>query len=118
MLVTPEGWGRSIRTVEGGMVCGRLSTELLDPEVALAAAAANLKELARVFHDTTVEVVWDPARNRGLGPGKSFPLLTTRSSRLTAEVRRPADSSLHVRGEGVARVRLPNRVGACLMGRV
>ncbi|MGW8361102.1 hypothetical protein ACWGK1_11090 [Streptomyces wedmorensis] len=60
MLATPEGWGHSIRTVEGGMVCGRLSTELLDPEVALAAAAANLKELARVLHDTAVEVVWDP----------------------------------------------------------
>ncbi|WP_369149083.1 hypothetical protein [Streptomyces sp. R44] len=60
LLATPEGWRHSILTVDGGMVCGRLSEVLLDPEVALAAAATMLKNLARDFHDTTVEVTWEP----------------------------------------------------------
>lgn len=60
LLATPDGWRHAVTTVEGGMLCGRLSDELLDPEVALAAATAMLKELTRDFHDTTIEVIWDP----------------------------------------------------------
>ncbi|GGW67492.1 hypothetical protein [Streptomyces xantholiticus] len=58
-MATPEGWRHSILMVEGGMLCGRLSDGLLEPEAALAAAATTLKKLARDFHDTTVEVTWD-----------------------------------------------------------
>ncbi len=54
----------SVLTVEGGLLCGRLSDELPDPEVALDTATTILKELARDFHDTTVEVAWDPRRAR------------------------------------------------------
>lgn len=62
LLATPEGWCYSVLTVDGGMLCGRLSDELLDPEPALAAAVTMVEDLARDLHDTTVEVTWDPRR--------------------------------------------------------
>ncbi|MFF3014838.1 hypothetical protein [Streptomyces sp. NPDC057939] len=60
LLATPDGWRHSILTVQGGMLCGRLSDAILDPEQALAVAEKMLKELARDFHDMAVEVNWDP----------------------------------------------------------
>ncbi|MFD9565101.1 hypothetical protein [Streptomyces sp. NPDC059994] len=60
LVATPDGWRHSVLTIEGGTLRGRLSDELLDPDVALAAATAMLKELARTFHDTPVEVTWEP----------------------------------------------------------
>ncbi|WP_330294570.1 hypothetical protein [Streptomyces sp. NBC_00503] len=60
LLATPEGWRYSVLTVEGGMLCGRLSPELLDPETALTAATTLVVELARDFHGAAVQVYWDP----------------------------------------------------------
>ncbi|MFD9567072.1 hypothetical protein [Streptomyces sp. NPDC059994] len=60
LMAMPDGWRHSVLTVEGGTFCGRLSDELLDPDVALTAAATMLKNLARTFHGTPVEVTWDP----------------------------------------------------------
>ncbi|MFE9636110.1 hypothetical protein [Streptomyces sp. NPDC006463] len=73
LLATPDGWRHSVLTVEGGMLCGRLSEELLDPEVAQTAAATMLKELARDFHDTTVEVTWDPRQEPWAWTGQVTP---------------------------------------------
>ncbi|AJF63237.1 hypothetical protein SVTN_00505 [Streptomyces vietnamensis] len=74
LLATPEGWRHSILTVDGGMVCGRLSNELLDPEVALDAAATLLKECARDFHDNLVEVTWDPRQEPWTWTGEVIPV--------------------------------------------
>ncbi|WP_406055117.1 hypothetical protein OG462_05890 [Streptomyces sp. NBC_01077] len=75
LLATPDGWRHSILTVEGGMVCGRLSDELLDPEAALSAAVTMVRELARDFHDTRVDVTWDPRREPWTWTGQVTPLL-------------------------------------------
>lgn len=61
LLATPEGWRTSVLTAEGGMLCGRLDVPInTDPQDARAAAAVMVVELARDFHDTDVEVSWDP----------------------------------------------------------
>ncbi|MFD9454474.1 hypothetical protein ACFWBC_15495 [Streptomyces sp. NPDC059985] len=61
LLATPEGWRFSILTVEGGMLCGRLDIPInTDPRDARAAAAVMVAGLARDFHDTDVQVHWDP----------------------------------------------------------
>ncbi|WP_329394762.1 hypothetical protein [Streptomyces melanogenes] len=60
LMATPDGWRHSVLTTEGGTLCGRLSDELLDPDVALAAVTAMVKELARDFHNTAVDVTWEP----------------------------------------------------------
>ncbi|MER6314288.1 hypothetical protein ABT237_11025 [Streptomyces sp. NPDC001581] len=61
LLATPEGWRTSVLTVEGGMLCGRLSVPIdAAPHDARAAAAVMVSELARDVHDTDVEVYWDP----------------------------------------------------------
>lgn len=62
LLATPEGWRHSVRTVEGGMLCGRLTKVSIDahPHEARTAAAAMVRELARDFHEADVEVTWDP----------------------------------------------------------
>ncbi|MDX3540229.1 hypothetical protein PV721_39190 [Streptomyces sp. MB09-01] len=61
LLATPEGWRTSALTVEGGMLCGRLDVPInTDPRDARAAAAVMVTDLARDFHDTDVEVNWDP----------------------------------------------------------
>ncbi|MEU2233498.1 hypothetical protein [Streptomyces vietnamensis] len=60
LFVTPEGWRTSIVT-ESGNLCGRLAVPInTDPQDARAAAAVRVTELARDFHDTDVEVSWDP----------------------------------------------------------
>ncbi|MFD9415121.1 hypothetical protein ACFWC9_10415 [Streptomyces goshikiensis] len=61
LLATPEGWRHGVLTTEGGMLCGRLGIPIdTDPYDARAAAALLVTELARDFHDTDVEVSWDP----------------------------------------------------------
>ncbi|WP_406396511.1 hypothetical protein [Streptomyces sp. NBC_00887] len=63
LLATPEGWRTSILTREGGMLCGRLEVPInMDPQDARAAVALMVTGLARDFHDTAVEVSWDPPR--------------------------------------------------------
>ncbi|MFE5796700.1 hypothetical protein ACFQ8C_29560 [Streptomyces sp. NPDC056503] len=63
LLATPEGWRTSVLTLEGGMLCGHLDVPIdTDPHDARAAAAVMVTELARDFHDTVVEVSWDPPR--------------------------------------------------------
>ncbi|MCJ0874965.1 hypothetical protein [Streptomyces sp. AP-93] len=61
LLATPEAWRFSVLTLEGGVLCGRLDVAInTNPEDARAAAAAMVTGLARDFHDTDVEVHWDP----------------------------------------------------------
>ncbi|WKD36443.1 hypothetical protein [Streptomyces xanthophaeus] len=61
LLATPEGWRISVLTVDPGMVCGRLDVPVgTGPQDARDAAAVMVTELARDFHDTDVEVSWDP----------------------------------------------------------
>ncbi|MFD5586509.1 hypothetical protein ACFWII_22235 [Streptomyces sp. NPDC127063] len=64
LLATPDGWRHSVLTVEGGMLCGRLSDVPADadPAEARTAAATMVMWLARHFHETEVEVTWDPPR--------------------------------------------------------
>ncbi|WP_346178911.1 hypothetical protein [Streptomyces cuspidosporus] len=60
LFATPEGWRTSVLT-ESGNLCGRLDVPIhTDPQDARAAAAVMVTELARDFHDTDVEVSWDP----------------------------------------------------------
>lgn len=62
LIATPEGWRTSVLT-ESGNLCGRLDMPINpDPQDARAAAAVRVKELARDFHDTEVEVSWEPPR--------------------------------------------------------
>ncbi|MEV7325435.1 hypothetical protein [Streptomyces sp. NPDC093970] len=67
LLATPEGWRHSVLTVDGGMVCGRLTDVPPDagPAEAMAAAAAMVMGLAHDFHDERVDVTWDPPREPG-----------------------------------------------------
>ncbi|WP_189747159.1 hypothetical protein [Streptomyces nojiriensis] len=61
LLARPEGWRISVLTMDGGMHCGRLDVPIdTDPHDARAAAAVMVSELARDFHDTDVEVTWEP----------------------------------------------------------
>ncbi|MGW6834908.1 hypothetical protein ACWGCI_16055 [Streptomyces sp. NPDC054949] len=61
LLGTPEGWRTSVHTMDGGMLCGRLSVPInSDSQDARDAAAAMVTELARDCHDIDVEVNWDP----------------------------------------------------------
>jgi hypothetical protein len=61
LWATPEGWRTSVLTMEGGMICGRLDVPSdTDPQVARAATAVMVAELARDFHDIDIEVTWDP----------------------------------------------------------
>lgn len=63
LLAAPEGWRHSVLTSEGGMLCGRLDVPLnTDPHDAQIAAAAMVVRLGREFHETDVEVTWDPPR--------------------------------------------------------
>lgn len=60
LLATPEGWRTSVLT-DDGMLCGRLDVPInTDPQDARAAAAVMVTDLARDFHDTDVEVRWEP----------------------------------------------------------
>ncbi|MFJ8584858.1 hypothetical protein ACIRD2_09380 [Streptomyces sp. NPDC093595] len=71
LLATPEGWRHSVRTVEGGMLCGRLTEVSKDahPHEARTAAAAMVGELAQNLHEAGVEVTWDPPREPGTWTG-------------------------------------------------
>ncbi|WP_158710031.1 hypothetical protein [Streptomyces katrae] len=75
LLATPDGWRHSVLTAEGSMLCGRLSDELLDPEAALSAAGTMVTDLARDFHDTKVEVTWDPRQEPWTWTGQVTPLM-------------------------------------------
>ncbi|WP_338692818.1 hypothetical protein V2W30_01050 [Streptomyces sp. Q6] len=62
LIATPEGWRTSVLT-ESGNLCGRLDVPInTDPQDARAATAVMVTELTRDFHDTDVEVSWDPPR--------------------------------------------------------
>ncbi|MFJ2407469.1 hypothetical protein ACIOUE_39980 [Streptomyces xanthochromogenes] len=67
LLATLEGWRHSVRTVDGGMHCGRLTHIPVnaDPAEARAAAAAMVIGLAQDFHRTRVDVTWDPPGKPG-----------------------------------------------------
>lgn len=73
LLATPDGWRYSVLTMEGGMLCGRLSDEPLDPEGA-PAATTMVNELACDFHDSTVEVTWDPRPEPWSWTGRVIPV--------------------------------------------
>ncbi|MFF8374622.1 hypothetical protein ACF07V_00620 [Streptomyces sp. NPDC015661] len=62
LLSTPDGWRQSLIDVRGGMTCGALPDVPADadPREARAAAARMVRELTRTFHETDVEVVWEP----------------------------------------------------------
>ncbi|MEV4949762.1 hypothetical protein [Streptomyces sp. NPDC053755] len=65
LYATPEGWRISVVT-ESGDVCGRLDVPIgTGPRDARAAAAVMVTQLARDFHDTEVEVTWEPLRQPG-----------------------------------------------------
>ncbi|MGW3390499.1 hypothetical protein [Streptomyces cinereoruber] len=68
LLATPEGWRHSVLTVEGGMLCGRLTGVAADADQAeaRACAAAMVIGLAHDFHEERVEVSWDPPREPGV----------------------------------------------------
>ncbi|MEU9362076.1 hypothetical protein AB0D35_28805 [Streptomyces sp. NPDC048301] len=60
LFATAEGWRTSVFT-ESGSLCGRLDVPInTAPRGARVAAAVMVTELARDFHDTDVEVSWDP----------------------------------------------------------
>ncbi|MGW4088390.1 hypothetical protein [Nocardia sp. NPDC004750] len=61
LIATPEGWRHSVLDTWGGMLCGRLAQIAADasPERARAAAVAMLRDVAREYHDTEIEVVWN-----------------------------------------------------------
>jgi hypothetical protein len=64
LFATPEGWCHSVLTPEGGMLCRRrlgLPANASSQD-ARDAAARMVTELARDFHDTGVEVIWNPPR--------------------------------------------------------
>ncbi|MFF8837555.1 hypothetical protein [Streptomyces sp. NPDC015130] len=60
LMVTSTGWVASFRTVEGGMVCGRLDLPVhADPRDARDQAAANVTAVTRTVHGLDVEVTWE-----------------------------------------------------------
>ncbi|MFE3552655.1 hypothetical protein ACFXN2_28765 [Streptomyces kronopolitis] len=67
LLATPEGWRHSVLTVEGGMLCGRLTDVPVNagPAEAQAVAAAMVVGLAHDVHDVRVDVTWDPPGKPG-----------------------------------------------------
>src|SRR3712207_5875264 len=67
LLTTPEGWRHSVLTVDGGTHCGRITDVPVDadPAEARAAAAAVVIRLAHDFHETRVDVTWDPSPEPG-----------------------------------------------------
>jgi hypothetical protein len=62
LLRTPQGWRHSLTTVDGALVCGRLTDVPADadPAVARAAATAVLTALCQDFHGTAIDVTWEP----------------------------------------------------------
>ncbi|MFI0984352.1 hypothetical protein [Streptomyces exfoliatus] len=62
LLSTPDGRRHSLLDVRGGMTCGALSDVPadVDPREARAAAARMVTQLVRQFHETDVDVVWEP----------------------------------------------------------
>ncbi|MFI9586986.1 hypothetical protein ACIHCQ_35380 [Streptomyces sp. NPDC052236] len=75
LLATPDGWRHSVLTVEGGMLCGRLTDVPInaDPHEARTAAAIMVTGLARDFHETDVEVTWDPPQEPWSWTGQVTP---------------------------------------------
>lgn len=67
LFSTPEGWRHSVRTMEGGTLCGRLVDVPVNasPAEAQAAAAAVVAGLAHDFHGAHIDVTWDPPGEPG-----------------------------------------------------
>lgn len=60
LIVTSTGWVAGFRTVEGGMVCGRLDLPVhADPQDARDQAVANVTAVTRTVHGFDVEVTWE-----------------------------------------------------------
>lgn len=76
LLATPDGWRHSVLSVDGGMLCGRLTDVPVDadPNQAQAAAAAMVVGLARDFHEACVEVTWDPPQEPWSWTGRVTPV--------------------------------------------
>ncbi|MEO3974867.1 hypothetical protein [Streptomyces sp. CAU 1734] len=70
LVATADGWRYSVRTEEGGMLCGRLGDGPPGPEAVPAVAGEMVRELALTFHGTAVEVVWEPLREPGSRTGR------------------------------------------------
>ncbi|MBT2444777.1 hypothetical protein J7E93_32720 [Streptomyces sp. ISL-36] len=87
LLATPKGWRHSVLTVEGGMLCGRLADVPInaDPHEARTAAAAMVVGLTRNFHDSDVEVTWDPPQEPWSWTGQVTPSREMAPPRLTPE---------------------------------
>ncbi|MFF5018799.1 hypothetical protein [Streptomyces sp. NPDC001165] len=73
LLATPDGWRHSVRTADGGMLCGRLDglPAEADDEAAQAAAAELVRYLAG---DAGVEVTWDPSPDQASWTGRVGPV--------------------------------------------
>ncbi|MFE1314045.1 hypothetical protein [Streptomyces sp. NPDC058755] len=73
LLATPDGWRHSIRTADGGMLCGRLdgAGAEAEAEAAQAAVVALLRDLAG---DAGVEVTWDPSPDQASWTGRVGPV--------------------------------------------
>ncbi|MGW2705830.1 hypothetical protein [Streptomyces sp. NPDC001340] len=72
LLATPDGWRHSIRTADGGMLCGRLDVPAeADDEAAQAAAAELVRYLAG---GAGVEVAWDPSPDQASWTGRVGPV--------------------------------------------
>ncbi|MDX3531351.1 hypothetical protein P1P75_34395 [Streptomyces sp. ID05-39B] len=76
LLATPDGWRHGVLTVEGGMLCGRLTDVPInaDPHEARTAAALMVTGLARDFHGTDVEVTWGPPQEPRSWTGQVTPV--------------------------------------------
>ncbi|WP_104820439.1 hypothetical protein [Kitasatospora sp. MMS16-BH015] len=61
VLATPDGFRQSIRTVDGGLVCGKLPGLPVDAAevLVLETAAAMVRELGTEFHGEVLDVVWE-----------------------------------------------------------
>ncbi|WP_157880393.1 hypothetical protein [Streptomyces katrae] len=83
LLATPSGWRHSTTTVDGTLICGRLTRVPITAtaEQAKEAAAALLVELGREFHRTALEVTWEPDQVPGSCSGRIHPSPESGASR-------------------------------------
>lgn len=73
---TPGGWRHSVRTQNGGLLCGGLRHLAADatPEEARAAATELVRSVGREFHGVELDVDWSPADAEGWWVGTACPL--------------------------------------------
>ncbi|MFI1363597.1 hypothetical protein [Streptomyces griseochromogenes] len=76
LTAMPDGRRHTVRTGDGGMVCGRLAgvPSGAAAEEAQAAAAAMPVACARDLHGVGVEVTWDASPEPGSRTGQVTPL--------------------------------------------